>query len=117
MGVFHQGLLWVHGSICRVLAPPMHLMEEVLKPGQKLTKVHNLLRQLADAGLIQNVGGAALAQMGLGQSKTRRDQSTKPIEVRLIAPCKHHIPLIFKDFSIGYLMPVAEKTIQTINEK
>ena len=55
--------------------------------------------------------------MGLGQSKTHRDQSTKTIEMRLISPCKHHTPLIFKDFSIGYLRAVADKTIQTINGK
>lgn len=37
--------------------------------------------------------------------------------MRLIAPCKHYTPLIFKDFFIGYLMPVADNTIQIINER
>jgi ATP-dependent DNA helicase RecG len=32
-------------------------LPEVLTQEQKLNRVHNLLRQLADAGQIQNVGG------------------------------------------------------------
>ena len=32
-------------------------LPEVLTPAQKLNRVHNLLRQLADAGRIRNVGG------------------------------------------------------------
>ena len=32
-------------------------LPEVLTQEQKLNRVHNLLRQLADAGHIQNVGG------------------------------------------------------------
>ena len=53
-------------------------LPELLTPEQKLTKVHNLLRKLAEAGLIQNVGGRRWPKWVLGNQRPAEINQQKP---------------------------------------
>lgn len=53
-------------------------LPEVLTQEQKLTKVHNLLRNLAEAGVIQNVGVRRWPKWVLGNQRSTENHQQKP---------------------------------------
>ena len=53
-------------------------LPEVLTQEQKLTKVHNLLRNLTEAGVIQNVGVRRWPKWVLGNQRSTENHQQKP---------------------------------------